>query len=166
MGTLALPVEERGLIDPRYAHRANLGRQAHVLLALQRTCGNAHVQRLVHGASSRQEGERHEGERDPSSPSVMNRIAAARNGGQPLQPEARARMEAALGQASATCGSTQMRARMTCRSPWMPGVHSGQGHLLPRWCFRSQLADRAGRWPTSCFAWRSKGALLLRRGGP
>ncbi len=89
---LPLGVEAQALTDPRFSSRANNGRKLQVVLRLQRTYGNALIQRLLsNGALRRQEG-------NFLSSDMVQRINAARGGGQPLAHETRLEMEAALGQ--------------------------------------------------------------------
>lgn len=82
------------LRDPSYSPPTNLPREANAILRLQRTLGNAHVQRLVENP----------GREKPGSPSralpdeTVERIDAAHGAGQPLEPQLRTEMEAALGQ--------------------------------------------------------------------
>ncbi len=81
------------LRDPGYSPPANLPREANGILRLQRTLGNAHVQRLVEGP-----GREKHGDRSHALPAETSEgIEAAHGGGQPLDPQLRTEMEEAFG---------------------------------------------------------------------
>jgi len=86
--------EAQALTDSRFASSANLGRKAKVMLGLQRSHGNAYVQRLMAQGSQTQQAE----ERQEVPPEVAEHLEAAWGGGQPLEPASRADMEDAFGQ--------------------------------------------------------------------